>query len=315
MNALARIAAYALAVLPLAAMAQDYPNRSIRLVVPLAPGGSADVLARFLAPGLAETLGRPVVVENRAGGGGHIGAELVAKASPDGYTLLIAGSPQAVGMSLYQKLSYDMAKDLAAVTQGAVFPSILAVHPSLRVKSVKDLLALGKARPEELAYGANTGSPNHLGMELLGIRMTFVPYKGAGAVASDLIAGHIQLASLGFPGGLPHVQSGRLRAIAVTGDKRSSQLPDVPTVSESGVPGYNVTLWFGLFAPAGTPGAVVNRLSSESAKVLRNPDITSKLGALGAEVAPSSPEEFSRFVREEIARWAKVVKAIGIKPE
>jgi len=312
---LVRVAAYALASLPLAATAQDYPTRPVRLVVPLAPGGSADVLARFLAPGLGESLGRPVIVENRSGGGGHIGAELVAKSPSDGHTLLIAGSPQAVGMSLYQKLSYDMAKDLAAVTQGAVFPSILAVHPSLRVKSVKDLLALGKARPGELAYGANSGSPNHLGMELLGIQMTFVPYKGAGAVASDLIAGHIQLASLGFPGGLPHVQSGRLRAIAVTGEKRSSQLPDVPTVSESGVPGYNVTLWFGLFAPAGTPASIIGRLSNESAKILRNPDITSKLNALGADVAPSSPEEFSRFVREEIARWARVVKAIGIKPE
>jgi tripartite-type tricarboxylate transporter receptor subunit TctC len=314
-TALARIAVCCLAALPLAAAAQDYPNKTIRLVVPLAPGGSADVLARFIAPGLTESLGRTVVVDNRSGGGGHIGAEIVAKSPPDGYTLLIAGSPQAIGMSLYQKLPYDMAKDLAAVTQGAIFPSILAAHPSLPVKSVKELLALGKARPGQLNYGANTGSPNHLGMELLGIKMTFIPYKGAGAVVTDLIAGHIQIASLGFPGALPHVQSGRLRAIAVTGEKRSPQLPDVPTVAESGVPGYVVTLWFGLFAPAGTPRDIVTRLSNETAKVLRSPDIGTKLTALGADVAPSSPEEFGRFVREEIARWAKVVKATGIKPE
>jgi len=314
-NALTRVAVYALAALPLAAAAQDFPSKPVRLIVPLAPGGSADVLARFLAPGLGEGLGRPVIVENRSGGGGHIGSAVVAKAPADGHTLLIAGSPQAVGMSLYTNLTYDMAKDLAAVTQGAIFPSILAVHPSLAVKSVKDLLALGKARPGDLTYGANTGSPNHLGMELFGIKMTFVPYKGAGAVAGDLIAGHIQLASLGFPAALPHVQSGRLRAIAVTGENRSSQLPDVPTVAESGVPGYNVTLWFGLFAPAGTPTDIVSRLSNEAAKALKNPDVTSKLNALGAEVAPSAPEEFARFVREEIVRWAKVVKAIGIKPE
>lgn len=310
-----RVAVCCCAALSAAAAAQDYPSKSIRLVVPLAPGGSADVLARFLAPGLTESLGRSVVVDNRSGGGGHIGAELVAKAPPDGYTLLIAGSPQAIGMSLYQKLPYDMARDLAAVTQGAIFPSILAVHPSLPVKSVKELLSLGKARPGQLNYGANTGSPNHLGMELLGIRMTFIPYKGAGAVVTDLIAGQIQLASLGFPGALPHVQSGRLRAIAVTGPKRSPQLPDVPTVSESGVPGYVVTLWFGLFAPAGTPRDIVVRLNAETAKVLRSSDISAKLTALGAEVSPNSPEEFGRFVREEIARWAKVVKALDIKPE
>jgi tripartite-type tricarboxylate transporter receptor subunit TctC len=310
-----RVAVCCCAALSAAAVAQEYPSKTIRLVVPLAPGGSADVLARFLAPGLTESLGRSVVVDNRSGGGGHIGSELVAKAPPDGYTLLIAGSPQAIGMSLYQKLPYDMARDLAAVTQGAIFPSILAVHPSLPVKSMKELLALGKARPGQLNYGANTGSPNHLGMELLGIRMNFIPYKGAGAVVTDLIAGQIQLASLGFPGALPHVQSGRLRAIAVTGQKRSPQLPDVPTVNESGVPGYVVTLWFGLFAPAGTPRDIVVRLNTETAKVLRSPDIGAKLTALGAEVSPSSPEDFARFVREEIVRWEKVVKALNIKPD
>ncbi len=295
--------------------AQDYPNRPLRMVVPLAPGGSADLLARFLAPGLTERLGRPVVVENRAGAGGHIGSEFVAKSPPDGHILLTAGIPQAIGMSLYKKLTYDMAKDLVPVIQGATFPSLIAVHPSLPVRSMKELLALAKSRPGELNYGANTGSPNHLGMELLGVKMSHIPYKGAGPVVTDLIAGHIHIASLGFPPALPHVQSGRLRALAVTGVERSRQLPNLPTVAESGVPGYNVTSWYGVFAPAGTPREIVARLNAESTAVLKSPDIAGKLTALGAEVATTTPEEFGRIVRDEIAKWAKVVQATGARAE
>src|SRR3954468_7381523 len=222
---------------------QAYPVKPVRILVPLAPGGAADLLARFTSPGLTSSLGKPVVVENRAGGGGHIGSDFVAKSPADGYTLLIAGIPQAIGMSLYKNLSYDMAKDLAPVSQAATFPSLIAVHPSLPVKSIRELLTLAKSRPGELNYGANTGSPNHLGMELLNVKMTFIPYKGAGPVVTDLVAGHIQLASLGFPGSLPFVQAGRLRAIAVTAMTRSPLLPEVPTVNESGVPGYQVTSW------------------------------------------------------------------------
>ncbi len=297
------------------AAAQDYPNKPIRMIVPLAPGGAADLLARFIGQGLTESMGKPVVVENRSGGGGHIGADFVSKAAPDGYTLLTAGIPQAIGMSLYKKLPYDMAKDLAPVIQAATFPSIIAVHPSLPVKSIKELLALAKSRPGQLNYGANTGSPNHLGIEMLNMKITHVPYKGAGPVAIDLIAGHIQLAALGFPGSLPYVQAGRLRAIAVTGAKRSPQLPDVPTVSESGVPGYAFTSWYGVFAPAGTPRQIIAKLNTETAAALKNPDVASKLTALGAEVATTTPDEFGRIVRDEIKRWAKVVQASGVTPE
>ena len=309
------IFAAALAAFPIAGAAQDYPAKLIRMIVPLAPGGSADLLARFVSPGLSERFGKPVVVENRAGGGGHIGSEAVAKSPPDGYTLLTAGIPQAIGMSLYKKLGYDLARDLAPVTQGATFPSIIVVHPSLPVKSMKELLAFAKARSGQLNYGANTGSPNHLGMELLGVKLTHVPYKGAGPVVTDLIAGHIQLASLGFPPALPHVRSGRLRALAVTGARRSAQLPELPTVSESGVPGYDVTSWYGVFAPAGTPKDIIAKLNTEIAAVLKSPDITARLIALGAEVATTTPEEFGRIVRDDVAKWAKVVKATGAQAQ
>jgi len=297
------------------AAAQDYPHKPVRMIVPLAPGGGADLLARFVSPGLTESLGKPVVVENRAGGGGHIGSDFVAKSAPDGYTLLMAGIPQAIGMSLYKKLPYDMAKDLAPVIQAATFPSIIAVHPSLPVKSIRELLALAGSRPGQLNYGANTGSPNHLGMELLNVKMTFIPYKGAGPVVTDLIAGHIQVASVGFPGSLPFVQAGRLRAIAVTGTTRSPLLPGVPTVGESGVPGYQVTSWYGMFAPAGTPRDIVLKLNAGTAAALKNPDAAVKLAALGAEVAITTPEEFGRIVRDEISKWAAVVKSSGVTLE
>lgn len=304
-----------LLAVPAVSAAQDYPNRPIRMVVPLAPGGGADLLARLIAQGSAERLGRPVVVENRAGGGGHIGADVVAKSPPDGYTLMLGGIVHAIGMSLYKKLPYDMAKDLAPVIQGATFPSMILVHPSLPVRSMKELLALAKSRPGALNYGAGTGSPNHLGIELLNVKMTHIPYKGAGPVVADLVAGHIHLASLGLPTALTHLRAGKLRVLAVTSETRSAQLPDVPTVSESGVPGYHFTSWYGVFAPAGTPREIIAKLNSEIAAGLKSPDVVSKLNALGAEVATTSPEEFGRIVREEIVRWAKVVQASGAKAE
>ncbi len=294
---------------------QGYPNKPVRMIVPLAPGGAADLLARFTSPGLTDSLGKPVVVENRAGGGGHIGADFVAKSAPDGYTLLMAGIPQAIGMSLYKNLPYDLARDLAPVTQAARFPSIIVVHPSLPVKSIRELLALARSRPGELNYGANTGSPNHLGMELLNVKLAFIPYKGAGPVVTDLVAGHIQLASLGFPGALPFVQIGRLRAIAVTGMTRSTLLPDVPTVSESGVPGYQVTSWYGIFAPTGTPREIIAKLNADSTAALKTPDVADKLAKLGAEVATTTPEDFGRIVREEIKKWTAVVRASGVTSE
>lgn len=300
-------------------IAQDYPNRPVKIVVPLATGGTADILARFVSNDLAARLGKPVLVENRTGGGGHIGSEFVAKSAADGYTLLSAGIPQAIGMSLYKDLHYDMARDLVAITQGITAPSVIVVHPTLPVKSIKELIALAKARPGKLNFGANTGSPNHLAIELINVssnlKIVHVPYKGAGPVVTDVMAGHIELASLGLPPALPMVQAGRLRAIAQTGLKRSGQLPDLPTVAESGIPGYDVTSWYGFFAPARTPAAVISRLNADIVAVLRMPEVNKRLVALGADVSPNSSEEFGRFVRDEIQKWAKVVKASGAKAE
>ena len=301
------------------AAAQDYPNRPVRIIDPFSPGGGSDVLARIAAQKLTDRLGQTFVVENRAGGGGHIGADVVAKSPANGYTLLVAGVPHAIGMTLYRKLPYDMAKDLAAISQIATFPSLIAVHPSLPVKSVRELLALARARPGELNYGANPGSPNHLAMELFNtmgkVKMIHVGYKGAAPVVIDLVAGQLHLASLGVPSVWPQVQAGRVRVIAVTSTKRTPLLPDVPTVSESGLPGYDVSSWYGLYAPAGTPGTVVSRLNAEIASAMKSPDVTERLSSLGAQAAPTSAEEFGRITRDEIRRWAVVVKESGAKVE
>src|SRR5687768_6675514 len=218
----------------LPSLAQDYPSKPVRVIDPFAPGGASDVLARIVGQKLTERLGQPFLVDNRAGGGGHIGADFVAKAPPNGYTLLVAGVPHAIGMTLYKKLPYDLAKDLAPITQMATFPSLIAVHPSLPVKNVKELLALAGARPGELNFGANPGSPNHLSIELLNtmakVKMVFVGYKGAAPAVTDTVAGQIQLVSAGIPSLLGHVQSGRLRPLAVTSTSRSALLPNIPTV-------------------------------------------------------------------------------------
>jgi tripartite-type tricarboxylate transporter receptor subunit TctC len=299
----------------LCGFAQEYPSKPVRIVDPFSPGGATDVLGRIASQKLTERLGRTFIVENRPGGGGHIGAELVAKSPPDGYTLLIAGVPHAIGMTLYRKLNYDMAKDLAPITQMATFPSVIVVHPSVPAKNMKELISLAKARPGELNFGANPGSPNHLAIELINtmahVKMVFVGYKGAAPSVTDVVAGQIQVVSAGLPSVLGYVQAGRLRPIAVTSTARSPLLPDVPTVSESGLPGYNVTSWYGLFAPPGTPRGVIGKLNSEIAAVLATPDVVERLAQMGAQAAPTTPEEFGRIVREEIRRWAPIVKASG----
>jgi tripartite-type tricarboxylate transporter receptor subunit TctC len=297
------------------AQAQDYPTRPVRMIDPFSPGGATDILARITAQKLTERMGRPFLVENRAGGGGHIGAETVAKSTPDGYTLLVAGVPHAIGMTLYRKLNYDLAKDLAPITQIATFPSLIVVHPSVPAKNMKDLIALARARPGELNFGANPGSPNHLAIELINsmanIKMAFVGYKGAAPAVTDVVAGQIQVVSAGFPSVIGYVKAGRLRPIAVTSQTRSPLLPQVPTASESGLPGYDVSSWYGLFAPPGTAAAIIDKLNSEVAAALKAPDIAERLAAMGAQAAPTTPEEFGRIVRAEIARWAPVVKASG----
>ena len=301
------------------AAAQNYPTRTVRMVVTFPPGGATDILGRMSAQRLTERLGQTAVVENRVGGGGNIGAEFVARAEPDGHTLLLGGVPHTIGMSLFSKLTYDFARDLAPVINLAEFPSMIIVHPSLPVKSVKELVALAKARPGQLNYGGTHASPNHLAMELLnsqgGVKITLISYKGTGQIVTDLVAGHVQIASMGFPAALPMVKAGKLRALAVTSAKRSALLPEVPTVGESGLPGYDVTSWYGVFAPTGTPEVIINRLYTELAAHFKSPDAAKRLSALGAEAAIKSPAELASFMREDIKKWAAVVKASGARAE
>jgi tripartite-type tricarboxylate transporter receptor subunit TctC len=301
------------------AQAQTYPVRTIRMVVTFPPGGATDILGRMAAQRLTERLGQPAVVENRVGGGGNIGSEFVAKADPDGYTLMIGGVPQAISMSLFGKLNYDFARDLAPVINLAVFPSMIIVHPSLPVHSIKALVALAKARPGQLNYGGTYASPNHLAMELLnsqgGVKIMLISYKGTGQIVSDLVAGHVQIASMGFPAALPMVRAGKLRALAVTSAQRSALLPEVPTVAETGLPGYDVTSWYGVFAPAGTPEPIIARLYTELAAHFKSPEVGKRLSALGAEAAIKSPAETAAFLREDIKKWAAIVKASGAKVE
>ena len=305
-----------------AAGAQEYPSRVVRMVAPFSAGGSTDVLTRITAAQLSERWGQSVVVENRVGASGRIGAEVVAKQSaPDGYTLLVAGAPHAIGVSLFRKLSYDLAKDLVAIANIATFPSVIVVHPSMPVKSVKDLIGLAKRRPGEINFGSpNIGSPNHLAMELFktmaGIDLVHIPYKGgSGQMMGDLLGGQVQLASMGFPPAVPQIKNGRLRALAVSSLKRSPILPDVPTVHESGLRGFEVSSWYGIFAPAATPKQIVSKVNADMQAVLASADMKAKLAPLGAEPAPTSPEDFARFVRADIDKWAKVVKASGAKAD
>jgi tripartite-type tricarboxylate transporter receptor subunit TctC len=299
------------------ATAQNYPVKTVRVIAPFAPGGATDVLARLTTQKLSERWGQTVIVDNRAGAGGNIGAEAAARAAPDGYTLLVAGAPHAINMTLYRNLSYDLARDLVAINRIAGYSSAIVVHPSVPAKTVKELVALAKARPNDLNFGSPApGSPNRLAIELFmimaNVKMTHIPYKGgSGQMVTDLVAGHVQLASIGLPPSMAYVKAGRLRAIAVTSAKRSPLLPEVPTVSEAGLPGFDVTSWYGIFAPAALPGNIVTQVNGDISAILQAPDLRERLQRMDAEPSPQSPEDFARFVREEIAKWAKVVKASG----
>jgi tripartite-type tricarboxylate transporter receptor subunit TctC len=312
------IGCVALAGATFTASGQDYPSRPVRIVAPFAAGGSTDVLTRLVAQKLNARWKQSVVVENRVGASGRIGAEYVAKSvAPDGYTLLMAGAPHAIGASLFRKVPYDLERDLSAIGLVATFPSVIVAHPALPAKSVKELIALAKSRPGQIDFGSpNIGSPNHLAMELFKtmakVNMVHIPYKGgSGQMMGDLIAGHVQLASMGFPPAVPQIENGRLRAIAVTSAKRSPVLPQVPTVAESGLPGFEVTSWYGLFAPAALPASLRTRLNADVVAILGDEDLKERLAKLGAEPGPMTPDEYSRFVHSEIVKWAKVVKASG----
>jgi tripartite-type tricarboxylate transporter receptor subunit TctC len=303
-----------------AAQAQDaYPTRAIRIVVPTAPGGGSDSGARLIGQELTKRWGRPVVVENRAGAGTIIGSELVARAPPDGYTLLSSPSTLATNPSSYKKMPYDALRDFVPITQTLYVPNLIVIHASLPVKNVKEMIAFAKARPGEILYAsAGHGTNPHLTMELFasmaGIKLVHVPYKGSPPGIVDLVGGRVaMIATSSLSIVLPHVKSGRLRALGVTTSRRVPMLPEIPTIAESGVPGYEAVQWAGLVAPAGTPRPIIDKLHKESTAILR--DNTERLAGEGFVVVASTPEEFAAFMKSETTKWGLVVKAAGVQPE
>ena len=302
------------------AQAQPYPTRAVRLIVPYVPGGGTDFTARAIAPRLSDALGQQVVVENRPGGATNIGSDLVAKATPDGYTLLMAGAANAINMSLFAKPPYDAQRDLAPVSLCVKGANVLLVHPSLPVKTLKELLALARAQPGKLNYASSgIGSANHMAGELLKlvakINITHVPYKGNAPALTDLIGGHVEILISGVPAVIGQIRNGRVRAVAIASLKRFPALPDTPTIDESGLKGFEATTWFGVMAPVKTPREIVGRLNAEIAKILATPDMRERLLGDGVEPIGGSTEVFATFLREEIDKYGKVVKAAGIPQE
>lgn len=298
--------------------AQGYPTKPIRVVVPYAPGGATDLTARLVGQKMQAAMKQNVIVDNRPGAGGVIGADIVAKAAPDGYTVLIAVPAEMAILPHLQKMPYDVPRDFSPVSLAAVTPLILVVHPSLPVKSVKELIAFVRARPGQLSYAsAGTGGVQHLSGELLKITMKLdmvhVPYKGAGPVMPDLIGGHVPMFFSGMPPAMPHVKAGRLRALAVTTTKRSPAAPEVPTMEQAGVPGFDISNWFAYFVPAATPREVIVRLNTEVNRGLGFQDVREKLASVGAETVGTTPEGLGKFVRAETEKFARLVKLSGAK--
>jgi tripartite-type tricarboxylate transporter receptor subunit TctC len=315
------VAAAYFAASPAALVAQTFPSKTMRLVVPFSPGGNVDITARAIAPGLSQILGQSMIIDNRAGALGQLGAEAVAKAPPDGHTLMMASSSVMTNApAVYPKLTYDIFKDFAPVGRVSEVPLVLVVHPTLPAKTPRDLIALAKARPGELLIASGgAGSTSHLVTELFaimaGVRITIVPYKGAGPAVTDLLGGHVAGRIDQIPSSIAHIQSGKLRAVGVTTAKRTSLLPHAPTFSESGLPGFDASTVTGVMAPAATPPEVIRTLHQALVKVLADAALKERFATLGAEVRPSSPEELGQFIREDLAKWVKVVKQAGIKPD
>lgn len=308
-------------VMPAVAYAQAWPGKPIRFISPFAPGGGADITSRIIAQKLGPALNQQVLVDNRGGAGGNIGVDLAAKSPPDGYTLVLGTiGPIAINVSLYRKLPFDPVKDLLPVTQVANALNVLVVHPSLPAKTVKEVIAIAKARPGELSFGSSgPGATDHLAGELFksltGVNMVHVPYKGGAPAMLDLMAGQVQTVFSTVSTAIGAIKGGKVRAIAMTGEKRFELMPELPTIAEAGVPGFEVRNWYGVFVPAGTPREIVARLNAELAKVLQMADVKSKLLESGIEALYSTPEQFAAYIQSETQRWAKVVKASGARAE
>lgn len=299
--------------------AAAYPDKPVRMIVSFAPGGPADILARAISQKLSERMGQQVVVDNRAGASGNIAAEVAARAAPDGHTLFLSTAGVLTVNPTLFKMPVDTVKDFAPITLAATITSILVVHPSLGVKTVKELIQLAKAKPGQLSYGsAGNGAASHLAMELFkstaGIDMLHVPYKGAAPAITDLVGGQVQVMLIGVPVAMPQVRAGKLTALGIASLKRSPFAPELPTIADSGLPGFEVSNWLGVLAPAGTPREIVNRLNREIVDILRQPDVKERLFQQGFETVVSTPEQFAAYMRTELGKWAKVIKQAGIKP-
>ena len=305
------------AAAPQAANAQAYPSKPLRMIVPFTPGGSTDVIARVIAQKIGEAMGTQVLIDNRPGAGGNIGVELAAKSPPDGYTLVMGHiGTMAVNPSLYKRLPYDPLRDFAPVALVALVPNLLAVHPALPVKNVKELIALARANPGRLNYGSSgAGGTPYLAVEYFKLAakldITHIPYKGAAPMAADLAGGQVEMTITGIPSLLPFVKSNRVRVLAVTTAQRIAFMPEVPTIAEAALPGFEAVSWYGVLAPAATPKEIVARLNSEIVKAVANPDTAERLSGEGANPSAGTPEQFGSFIRSEITRWGKVIKATG----
>jgi tripartite-type tricarboxylate transporter receptor subunit TctC len=301
--------------------AQAYPTKPVRLIVPFSPGGTTDITARLMAQKMSVAWKQTVLVDNRPGASGMIGADLVAKSAPDGYTVLVSSTQEiAINQYVFGKMTYNPEKDFAPVTLASITPLILVVHPSLPVRSVKELIGLARARPGQLTFASpGAGSVQHLSGELLKtigrIDIVHVPYKGAGQLMPDLIGGQVLMFFAGMPPVMPHVRTGKLRALVVTTTTRSPATPEIPTMIEAGVPGFDISNWFGVFVPAGTPKDIIANLNTEMVRALRQPDVKEKLSSQGAEAVGNTPDELDRFVRGETAKYSKLVKASGVRAE
>jgi tripartite-type tricarboxylate transporter receptor subunit TctC len=307
------------ALLPMLATAQNYPAKPIRWISPWPAGGANDIFSRAIGQKIAESMGQQVLVDNRPGAAGTIGSDIAAKTPADGYTLVMGSSPtHAIAPALYPALPYDPVRDFAAVTLVGSVPNVLVLHPTVPAKTVKELIAVAKARPGKLNFASTgNGTSQHLSAELFkfmaGVDMVHIPYKGTAPALTELVAGQVDLAFENMPALVPHIQAGRLRALAVTTAKRSAIMPELPTIAEAALPGYDASVWFGVFVPAGTPRPVIDRLHAEILKALQTPDLKSRMVSMGTEVSGMGPDDFSAYVRREIPKWANLVKAAGVK--
>jgi len=303
------------------ALAQEpYPGRPLRFILPFPPGGGTDILGRLIAERLAANLGQPVVTENRGGAGGNVGAEAAARSAPDGYTIVLVAPSLAISPSLYSKLNYDPVKDFAPVSLVAQVPNVMITHPSVPAQTLAEFVSLAKSKPGGMNFGSGgSGTSNHLAGELFnlaaGVKLVHIPYKGVNLAMNGVLAGEVQLAFIGIPVPAPHIKAGRLRALAVLARERSAALPEVPTAEEAGLPNFDVTTWYGILVPSGTPRPIVMRLNSELVKIMHSPEMKQRLGGMATETMTSTPEEFAAYIRQEIAKWGDVVRKAGLKAD